>query len=306
MSYTDKTADFFHKKRLDWQDFDELAENDEFLRQIYAAYKRPVLQFVSVTQVDVEANTGTANETKIVFPDGETRNVVEDTATTNKYRRFDITAAAQFSSGTEDSGLRSGLSEATNTWYAIYAVKSTLDATKFVLAGDTTLPLQANFSTLNGRYGANGWYYLGMIRNGDNNSATGDILAFTQVGNRTYFRNGSTRPGIKFVSTATTGDVSYTTTNGTGTTDIPNHATLATWNLASAVVGSGSNLSVKNQGGNRIYWRFNGDVAQELQIDIPASEGVNLVQSGGGTVQRDIYFSGWVDNVLGVSYNPYL
>jgi hypothetical protein len=191
-------------------------------------YRRPLLVWVSTTAVDVENNTGTAHQTTIVFPDGGSRSVTEDTSSAHKYRRFIITAAAEFTSGTEDSGVRSGISEATNTWYAIYAVKSTIDATKFVLAGDTTLPTQANNSTLNSRYGSNGWVYLGLIRNGDNSSATGDILNFDMCGNQTTFRNSCAESGVRdtigtrLASATSATSSTYTYAAGTGTTDIPN------------------------------------------------------------------------------------
>jgi hypothetical protein len=47
------------------------------------SYRRPVLKFISVTAVDVENNTQTANETKIIFPDGDVRAVVENTGSTH-------------------------------------------------------------------------------------------------------------------------------------------------------------------------------------------------------------------------------
>lgn len=170
---------------------------------VITSYRRPNLTHQSITTVDVEPNTGTSNQTKIIFPDGNVRTVTEDTSSTNKYRRFDITATAQFTSGTEDSGLRSGISETTNTWYAIYAVKSLIDSTKFVLVGDTTLPTSSNVSTLDGRYGSNSWVYLGTIRNGDNVSATGDIIKFKHVGNACFFSNivsGAVSHGIRFAN----------------------------------------------------------------------------------------------------------
>ena len=201
----------------------------------WANYRRPTLLYVSATQVSVEGNTGTGNETKVIFPDGEVRSVVEDVASTHKYRKFDITATAQFTTGTEDSGLRATESEAANTWYAIYAVKSLIDATKFVLVGTVYAPIQANFANLNTAFGTNGWAYLGLIRNGDDSGATGDVLSFRHSGYVTMFYNtcvGQTGgitalAGIRLASTASGSNVSWTYASGMGSGQMPPNITVA-------------------------------------------------------------------------------
>jgi hypothetical protein len=272
----------------------------------WLSYRRPNLQFISITTVDVEVNTTTANTTTIVFPDGEVRTVTEDTSSTNKYRRFDITATANFTSGTEDSGVRSGIAEATNTWYAIYAVKSVIDATKFVLAGDTTLPLVANASTLNSRYGTNSWTYLGMIRNGDNAGATGDILAFFHHGNMTLFKNVVTgnvinSSGLRLATSASATTLTYGTSDGTGTTDIPNHIRIVGL-YGAAGTGSGSaefgNGSVTQEwasgsGGARFATRILTHVADAKLTNGTASS-------------MDILLFCWIDPLLGSGMNPLL
>lgn len=163
--------------------------NWEFLGEKINGYRRPRLVWVSSSLVDVEAQTGLANTTSILFPDGTMRTVNEDVSSTDKYRRFNMAVNANWTSGTEESGLRPGLSEANNTWYAIYAVKSQIDPTKFVLVGDTTFPIQASFATLNTRYGDGAWLYLGSIRNGWNSFGFDDdvIIPFIQNGNRFRF-----------------------------------------------------------------------------------------------------------------------
>jgi hypothetical protein len=277
-------------------------------------YRRPILKWVSVTTVDVENNTGTANETTILFSDGSFRSVTEDTSSTNKYRRFIITAAAEFTSGTEDSGIRSGISEANNTWYAIYAVKSLIDSTKFVLAGDTTLPTQANFATLNSRYGTDGWVYLGLIRNGDSGTAAGDILNFVQAGNRTSFINtlpaadtasgGRPTVGILINSGSTVGNISYTYSAGTGDLNIPNNISMCYWH---AMYSTGNdNKFVRDSGANRYYAeQANGSSKKAIiPVMIPASEGIRL-DIGSGTDSFDIVLAGFVDGVLGAT-NPLL
>ncbi len=261
-------------------------------------YRRPNLVFIGVTAVDVENNTGTANQTTIVFPDGTIRSVTEDTSSTNKYRRFLITAAAEFTSGTEDSGVRSGISEATNTWYAIYAVKSTINTSNFVLAGDTTLPLQANFATLNSRYGTSGWVYLGMIRNGDNDGATGDILKFSQSCGTTRFNNNanSIATGVKLAATS-----GYTYSAGTGTADIPNH--LAIVYIHGAFSSDAAADFVINVG-SVSYYKDTTAANKTLLIEflVPIAGSISGTGTGSGTEQFQYNISGWIDPILNGAY----
>lgn len=285
-----------------WQELDDLAENDAAIKAALQVYRRPVLKFISVTQVDVENNTDTNNQTQIIFPDMSIRSVTEDTSSTNKYRRFDITATASFTSGTEDSGLRSGLSEAANTWYAIYAVKSQISSLNFVLVGDTTLPLQANYSTLNSRYGTDSWVYLGIIRNGDNASATTDILNFIQSGAYTRFKNTSgTIVGSKFGSGAV--PQTYTLSNGTGTTDIPNNFYLVEWNVIFSQTINNSPI-VSDSSGARVYF-FQGGLSVNVTLTLmwraPVNDGYKADATGGNAT---VNIAGWFDAALGVGINP--
>lgn len=237
--------------------------NWRFLGAGVVGYRRPVLQWNNVMTVDVEAQTGTANQTKILFPDGTVRTVTEDLGSTQKYRRFDITKTAEFTSGTESGGLRSGLSEAQNTWYALYAVKSNINPANFVIVGDTTLPLAANFATLNGRYTTNGWIYLGMIRNGANCGDSGlwndtidvDIIKFIQKGNVFKFLPYDTHPLGPTASAAVTVDgglflgygnagpsvlsvTLWAYSAGVGTAQIPDHLDVADFRASSWGDGS--------------------------------------------------------------------
>lgn len=307
-SYTDLTTEFDFKDLLTWQNMDALAENDNYLYNNLAAYRRPVLQFISVSLIDVENNTGVSNQTSVMFPDGSIRSVTEDTAVTTKYRRFDITAAASFTSGTEDSGLRSGLVEAANTWYAIYAVKSSVDTSKFVLAGDTTLPLAANFATLNTRYGTNGWLYLGMVRNGDNSGATSDLLDFVQTGNQTRFKNTCAANVVSceglLLSGSAGGFADYTYAAGTGTTNIPDHCTIAEFVHSSNATTS--TVQSKNHAATRVYCGYSGRDKVVMRHWSAASEGCLDVNGNGVGVGSDIFLGGWLDNVLGVGSNPVL
>lgn len=311
MSYTDLTTEFDYKDLLTWQNMDKLAENDEWLKENFMNYRRPVLQWASVTAVNVENNTGTQHQTRIVFPDGEIRDVTEDVSSTHKYRQFIITAAAEFTSGTEDSGIRSGIAEADNTWYAIYAVKSTINTANFVLAGDTTLPTRANFATLNTRYGTSSWVYLGMIRNGDSNAIASSILDFVQAGNMTLFKNalgasssGNTSTGILFANSASSGGLTYTYAAGTGDLEVPTTISHAVWNcgFANAAVGK----YVRNAANTVTYSIMVSTAATSMtRVLTDVASGIQLVP-GSGNEAMDIAFSGFVDGALGVGPNPVL
>lgn len=275
----------------------------------YANYKRPNLSFNSVTTVDVMNNTGTANQTKIVFYDGETRSVTEDVASTTKYRRFDITATAEFTTGTEDSGLRSGISEIANTRYAIYAVKSAINTANFVLAGDTTFPTQGNYSTLNTRYGTLGWVFLGYIFNGAGQGGNSDICDFIQAGPLIMFRNtvsggvGLSNPGIEYATTAGATTLSYTYAAGSANAQIPDTITDLLWGFNfGAVAGS---AIVKNQAASRVYWQWHANnTISAISMWTPASEGVQLSNGPGSSITYDIDLRGYYDGALGVGSNP--
>lgn len=275
----------------------------------YGSYRRPNLKWVSVTQVDVEANTGTSNTTKIQFPDGNLRTVTEDTSATHKYRRFDITAGAEFTSGTEDSGLRSGLSEASNTFYCIYAVKSLINSANFVLAGDTTTPTTANFATLNSRYGTDSWVYLGGIKNGDSAAAASSILDFVQNGPLMVFKNtsaGTVRnmTGMLCVTTASANNVTYTYASGTGSQQIPDHILIVKYQGVAASI-AGSCIDLTDSGGTRFYASVDcANTRGTVGAWMAAVEGARVDHVQAGNVAIDIFMTAYMDSVLGVGANP--
>ncbi len=260
-------------------------------------YRRPNLTFIGVTSVDVENNTGTANQTTIVFPDGTIRSVTEDTSSTHKYRRFIITATAEFTTGTEDSGLYSGLSETNNTWYAIYAVKSAIDTTKFVLVGTTTLPLRANFATLNTNLGTNGWVYLGLIRNGDGVSAAGDILNFSQSGGITTFRNSYTGPSTSVTSTglllaAAAVPNTWAYSAGTGTTSVPNHISTA---VVSHSISTAGSFALDSAAGIRYTTVGSVGGAGVSRVVVPIVDGLSATGTGAAEIGITTFFDPLLD-----------
>jgi hypothetical protein len=267
------------------------------------AYRRPVLQFGSVTTVAVESGLdGTSGDIPLLFPDGTLRTETSTTRTT-----FDITRNAVLVTSGAQSGLTGATSEATNTWYALYGCKVTDSSTLWVTVGSTVLPLRANFATLNTAYGTNGWVYLGMIRNGDNNTATGDILAFSQAGNLTLFRNStsggaSDTTGFKVAATGGATTLTYTYSAGTGTTDVPNHILMG---IVGCGIAAGSGTSNVNIAAATLEFGLgDGTHAYYIRPMIPITLGVKL--SNGSSVAMEVFFAGFVDGVLGIGANPVL
>ncbi len=270
----------------------------------YSAYRRPVLQFASVTTVAVEAGiNGTASAIPIQFPDGTMRTETTSTRTT-----FDITRNAVLVTSGAQSGLTGATSEANNTWYALYAVKVTDSSTLWVTVGSTVLPLQANYATLNTAYGTSGWVYLGLIRNGDNSGSTGDILTFDQVGNFTMFKNIATGlvttiQGILLASSGAGATLTYSYAAGTGTAQIPANITLINW-IAAFDAGGSTSSAVKTSPGTANYLLSAGTVASVSRVTGAAGSG--LQTTNGSAIGMDIFAGGFYDSVLGVGSNPLL
>jgi len=211
-------------------------------------YRRPDLEWVSITEIGVAPNTYRLSATEIVvmFPDGEMRRVL---GSDTNLRRMNITETAA-NTGTLNSGLRSGISEAANTWYAIYAWKSLDNDGKFVLVGDTTPPSISNYATLNTRYGENAWVFLGYVRNGMNvfggSGQDLDLLRFNQHAGVTIFVTsvGSRYPMGTTLAGNTTGTLNYTPTTGMGTTDLPDTIGHVKWGTQISGTGSGLGFSI--------------------------------------------------------------
>lgn len=272
----------------------------------WMGYRRPNLSRTGATTIDVENNTGTANQTSILFPDGTIRSVTENTASTHKYRRFTITATAEFITGTEDSGLYTGLSEAANTWYAMYAVKSQIDSSKFVLVGTTTLPLQANYATLNTNLGTDSWVYLGMVRNGDGSAGNSDLLPFNQSGGVTYFTNQVTTAtlsssvvggmaGIIMATNASATSLTWAYATGTGSAQIPNHLKNGPVNCGRS--GGTGPSRVFDEGQGRQYAHMSDVGNSMVPALMPLTQGVRLDVTGTAAA-LDILIGGFHDTIL--------
>lgn len=189
-----------------------------------STYRRPNLARASNEAVDVEANTLTSNRTCVLFPN-EIRCVTEDTSSTSQYRRFLITETAAVS-GTHNSGMRPGETEASNTWYGMLAVKTTDDSTKFVLVGSTIVPSNVTQATaLNAIFGVNNWAYLGLFRNGNLADSASAIVAMKQQGPFTTFISTT---GVNFVSYGITLKDCAGASSCSWTRDTPGHIVSAT------------------------------------------------------------------------------
>ncbi len=279
----------------------------------FGIYRRPVLTYISATAVDIEANTGTSNQTCVQFPN-EQRCVTENTSPTSVNRRFIISENAS-NSGTKNSGLRSGYIATNNTWYALYAWKVSDNSTDFVIVGDTVTPVQANYSALNTAYGTNQWVYLGMIAAGDGSASASNILKFVQVGNQTAFYNAcatqnavvTTVPGILLaVNSSSAASLTYSYTNGTNiaSRQIPAHLITGTF---STNAGVGAKLDIEDSGGGIYYFYQDGLSAGNIfvrvsNVSIASGLKVFLTVSSKG----DIMLASFTDGVLGVGYNPQL
>lgn len=269
-------------------------------------WRRPNLVYISGTQIDVENNTATANETCIQFRDGEIRCVTENTSSTDQYRRFVVTSTASFAAGsTEDSGMRNTFPRTANTTYCMFAVKSSSDATKYVLVGDSMTFIPTNYSTLDTRYGTGSYAYIGSFKVGDNSGSTTAILKFRQTGAITRLVNNVTGSalngqGVRLANTAGAASLTYTYSAGSGATNIQDNFTTVCYMASGLTVGtrvqdsSGTNfkhvLADSSQEAIAMYWD-------------DAAEGVKTTPNSGSPAQS-IYLCGWIDAGLGVSWNP--
>lgn len=150
-------------------------------------YQKPVMVYEDSTSVRVEQNTTTANRTLIVFPTGPIA-VTEDTSATDKFRKLKLDQVANGyesnDTGAANSGMKVGLSLTANTWYFVYAVVvqggDDAGADNFVLVVDDTNPSPTNWATLDTRYTAGHWVYLGTLRYGYGEANTEELVPFVQ------------------------------------------------------------------------------------------------------------------------------
>lgn len=269
-------------------------------------YRKPVLQYSSGTVVVMErGGQGTASAVTLMFSDGQSR-----TDSSGGRLDCDLTQTANFSSGTNNSGIRTG-SVAANTWYYIYAVKGSNSANAIVAVADTVLPLIANIATLNSNFGTNSWLPIGLIRYGDNSGTTGAIIPFTMAGNMTLFSNNVTTaagigvPGTILATSAGTVSLTYTYSAGTGTTNIPANIAGAYYSVVAAAGGT-AGIAITEAAGNPKFYQTSESAVNRTVLSAwaPASSGVQLL--GVASTAKDISLAGFTDTILGVGSNPLL
>ncbi len=275
----------------------------------YSTYRRPVLQYSSATVVNMETGVnGVSGQAQILFPDGTIR--TDSTAGRINCNLAQVAAL----SGAWQSGLRTG-TVAANTWYAVYACKTTDDTSKFVAVADTVLPLQANFATLNSNFGTSGWVYLGMVRNGDGDASASGIIQFVQAGSTTLFINATAGgnsvmvcPGIKFATTASATSLAYTYAAGTSGAVIPNHLTSQDWSASINATGGATVLTFRESNTGSRFYQTDVAINHKLIVRVSYSliAGNGLEALNGAASPEDIYMVGFVDGVLGVGPNPIL
>lgn len=208
-------------------------------------YRKPVLVYQSSTSIAIENNSATSNETIISFP-SRILAVTEALAGSEKYRKMSIGSTANgydaAHTGAALGGLRSGLTLTANTWYAIYACRvrgGTNAGNKFILVGDSILPTQTNYATLNSRYGDGEWVYLGLVRYGYGVvGSTTSIVPFVYTNKGwCYFTlsdAGVTTAGVTLAQSTTNADDApfYTVADGMSGATIPlDTIDRAQWNM---------------------------------------------------------------------------
>jgi hypothetical protein len=273
------------------------------------SYRRPVLTYSSGSVVATETGLdGTSGDGVILFSDGSLRT---DSSTTRI--QCTLTQNAVFTNatrGNNQGGLRTG-SVASDTWYWFYAVKVTTFATDWVLVADVVAPTQANYSTLNTNFGTNGWVYLGVLPYGDAAGSTNAIPKFRWSGNRvelihptTGSANQGTGVRLATTSSATSLTWNYATGSTVGT-DVPANVFLG--NIAAAYTTSTNGTSSRAYGSSTSGLKYQNTLNPGTDITVPVgfmdlSDGIVL--DAGGTINFDIYLTGYVDQVLGIGSNP--
>jgi hypothetical protein len=269
-------------------------------------YRRPNLVYTSGTVVTIETGLdGTSGDGVILFPDGSVR-----TETVAANLNMTISQTAIFTNATQGSN-RGGIDTGTvanNKWYAVYAVKVTTFSTDFVLVASLNLPLQANYATLNTNFGANGWVYLGLIRNGDGGSTGAGILKFVQSGNETYLYNppsgqntGDAGFGMILATTAGATSLSWAYSAGTSGAVVPNNISFIT--LCFSMGATTGSVNAKDSGAGNYFWFATGTSALwTTRVKIPATQGILVTPAGSTTI--DIMLISWTDLSLGIGANP--
>lgn len=280
--------------------------------------QKPVLVYVDSTTINVEQNVVTGNTSLVIFPTGPVA-VTEDVSLTHKFRQLKTSATANGydsgHTGAADSGLRDGISITSNTWYFVYAVVVQYgdDAgTGFILVVDTTSPIPSNWSTLDTRYGAGMWVYLGIFRCGYGSFGSTTLIPFLQdhQGWHTFVDRGASGDyfGIEKDDDVIT-STSYTTLESFSTSDVP--STCSFMKVLIKVRGDGDsdfhgNLRLVD-GSDNVIWHlpsFGANLtdseAHGWELKVPnTSDGLTLKgRRGTGATSEDFQSNVYISAVL--------
>lgn len=289
---------------LTHQQLSQLAENDDHLSTVWGNYKRPALKYVSGTIVTCEENSDETEETKIIEHDeGDT--LLSNGSDTSRFRGCDLTKTLDFTSSLPQSGLHSSYTLTDNTWYHIYAIKTTHSSQlgKFVLAAEEDSPVKlTDTDSLSAKYGAFGWYYLGTIRYGDSVSAPSAILDFVMSNGLTLFKNtvtgnsGIASMGIQLATTPSTSVLTYTHSEGGGDLEIPANIDLALYNAVGPA--SLNNITIRDSADAIEIARSVGGYSQSFEL--PATLGLALSIPA---APKEILLSGFRDGFFQPDHN---
>lgn len=276
-------------------------------------YRKPVLEFLSTTEVTLESNYDSSTSL-VHFPSFTT---LDDTTvnSANKYRYATVSTTAN-GYGTADigaakGGMRSGLTVTANNWYYVYyaKVRSGTDysatTAKAVIVFDTTSPEAANEATLNTRYGTDCWVYLGLIRYGYGaTGATTGIIKFKQSNKgRCYlYGKGTGYAGFNLAYNALDTDDTttplYTIAAGTSGNVVPSIISAGSYNVVRENV---SDWYVQDTA-NKIIWRGGWQSDDSLMehghyVELPNVVGLDFCQTrlGAGAVAKAVVLVGFVD-----------
>ncbi len=212
---------------------------------LLSQYRKPVLVYAGSSTISVENNSGTTNQTIVAVPKYVFA-VTEALSGSEKYRKMSLANVANghdaTHTGAAQGGRRSGVSLTTNSWYAIYAARvryGTNAGNNFILIADTIFPTQDNTATLDSRYGAGEYVYLGLIRYGFGVlGSSSSIVPFIQTNKGwTYFTQGeagTTTSGLTLAYSITNADDApfYTVSDSFTGSALPCGAiTRAQWNM---------------------------------------------------------------------------
>lgn len=285
---------------------------------LLSRYRKPVIEYQGSSSISIENNTGTSNESLVVFPKYIIA-VTEAITGSPKFRKATLSSTANgyasSHTGAAQGGVRSGLTWSNNAWYAIYAarVRYGSDAgNNFILVADDTLPTQGNESTLDTRYGAGQWVYLGLVRNGyGSTGSSSSIIPFKYTNKGWCFftsnDSGATHSGLTLAQATTNTDDAplYTVSDGMGSAQIPCDAiTIGAFSMSRDYISDwysrdSSDITIWKGGMRGTY---DTDNYHGHLVQLPVYAGIDFCQTRKGTsaVDKRVGLAGFCDKFITV------